>query len=219
MTGRDDALDEMKMRFVFALRQAGVRERAVLDAMEATPRDRFLDGLFKPRAWEDTALPIACGQTISQPSIVARMTEALAVGPRDKVLEIGAGSGYQAAILALLARRVYSIERHRPLARQARVLLEALDRHNVTIITGDGTTGLPAQAPFDRILVTAAAEDPPAILLDQLRIGGIMVLPVGQSDAVQQLIRVTRGEDGLAVRGTGRRQVRPASRRRGGRHG
>lgn len=189
--------DEAKMAFIFALRQAGIRDARVLDAMEATPRDAFLDPIFKPRAWEDTALPIACGQTISQPSIVAQMTLALDVQPRDKVLEIGAGSGYQAAILGLLARRVYTVERHRPLARQARDILAALDRNNVTVMSADGTSGLPEQAPFDRILLTAAAEDPPALLLDQLRDGGTMILPVGQSDAVQQLIKVVKTPNGL----------------------
>jgi protein-L-isoaspartate(D-aspartate) O-methyltransferase len=190
-------LDELKMRFIFALRSAGVRDARVLDAMEATPRDAFLDNIFRARAWEDTALPIACGQTISQPSIVGLMTQALGVQPRDKVLEIGTGSGYQAAILSHLARRIYTVERHRPLARRARRILETLDCHNVTIISGDGTSGLTDQAPFDRILLTAAAEDPPAILLDQLKIGGTMILPVGQSDAVQQLIKVMKTENGL----------------------
>ncbi|MGB0499337.1 MAG: protein-L-isoaspartate(D-aspartate) O-methyltransferase [Rubricella sp.] len=194
---RDPGEDERKMQFIFGLRQRGVRDTRVLGAMEATPREVFLDGLFKSRAWEDTALPIACGQTISQPTVVGLMTQALDPGPRDKVLEIGAGSGYQAAILSRLARRVYTIERHRPLARQARQVLAALDRHNVTVMTGDGANGLPEQAPFDRILLTAAAEDPPAILIDQLKVGGVMVLPVGQTDAVQQLIKVVKHPGGL----------------------
>lgn len=185
------------MQFIFALRQAGVRARSVLDAMEATPRDAFLDGLFKARAYENTALPISCGQTISQPSVVGLMTQALELDARSKVLEVGAGCGYQAAILAQLARRVYSVERHRPLARQARATLERLGHHNVTVVTGDGTSGLPEQAPFDRIIVTAAAEDPPRILLDQLKDGGIMVLPVGQTDTVQQLIKVVKSSEGL----------------------
>lgn len=190
-------LDEQKMRFIFTLRQAGVRDNRVLEAIEATPRDIFLDDIFRARAWEDTALPIACGQTISQPSVVGLMTQALEVEPRDKVLEIGTGSGYQAAILSHLARRVYSVERHRPLARWARQRLEALDLPNVTVISGDGTSGLPDQAPFDRILLTAAAEDPPTILLEQLKPGGTMILPVGQSDAVQQLIKVVKTDSGL----------------------
>jgi protein-L-isoaspartate(D-aspartate) O-methyltransferase len=142
-------------------------------------------------------LPIACGQTISQPSVVGLMTQALDVQPRDKVLEIGTGSGYQAAILSLLARRVYTVERHKRLVREARVLFEQLSLANVTAIAADGSHGLAEQAPFDRILVTAAAEDPPGPLLAELRIGGIMVLPVGQSNAVQTLIKVTRTESGF----------------------
>jgi protein-L-isoaspartate(D-aspartate) O-methyltransferase len=125
------------------------------------------------------------------------MTSALNVGPRDKVLEIGTGSGYQAAILSHLARRVYTIERHRGLARDARRLLDTMRLVNVIVMTGDGSQGLEDQAPFDRILLTAAAEDPPANLLAQLRVGGIMVLPVGQTDAVQHLIKVEKTENGF----------------------
>jgi protein-L-isoaspartate(D-aspartate) O-methyltransferase len=142
-------------------------------------------------------LPIACGQTISQPSVVGLMTQALNVSPRDKVLEIGTGSGYQAAILAKLARRVYTIDRHRRLVREARAIFDELDLHTITALTADGSFGLPDQAPFDRIIVTAAAEDPPGPLLAQLKVGGIMVLPVGQSDTVQSLIRVHKTETGL----------------------
>ena len=141
-------------------------------------------------------LPISCGQTISQPSVVGLMTQALDVSPRDKVLEIGTGSGYQAAILSQLARRVYTIDRHRRLVREAEAVFTELNLTNITAITGDGSHGLPDQAPFDRIIVTAAAEDPPGPLLAQLRIGGIMVLPVGQSDTVQSLIKVTRQPHG-----------------------
>jgi protein-L-isoaspartate(D-aspartate) O-methyltransferase len=125
------------------------------------------------------------------------MTQALEVGPRDKVLEVGTGSGYQAAILSLLARRVYTIERHRRLVRETQALFQRLDLTNVTAMAGDGSFGLPDQAPFDRIIVTAAAEDPPGPLLAQLKIGGIMIVPVGQSDAVQSLIKVTRNDDGF----------------------
>jgi protein-L-isoaspartate(D-aspartate) O-methyltransferase len=189
--------NERLMQLIFALRRAGVTDRAVLEAMEATPREAFVQPAFRDRAFEDVALPIPCGQTISQPSVVALMTEMLAVSPRSKVLEVGAGSGYQAAVLARLARRVYAIERHRPLALEARARIEALGLSNVTIRAGDGSRGWPEQAPFDRILVTAAADDTPRLLLEQLRVGGIMVLPVGQSDEVQQLIRVEKREDGL----------------------
>jgi protein-L-isoaspartate(D-aspartate) O-methyltransferase len=142
-------------------------------------------------------LPIACGQTISQPSVVGLMTQALKVSPRHNVLEIGTGSGYQAAVLSQLARRVYTVDRHRRLVREAQARFDALGITNIVARTADGSRGLPEQAPFDRILVTAAAEDAPGPLLAQLREGGIMVVPVGQSDAVQSLIRVTRTAEGL----------------------
>lgn len=187
----------IKMQFLFALRSKGVTDARVLTAMEHVDRAAFLTGLFKERAYEDMPLPIACGQTISQPSIVGLMTQALDVQPRHKVLEIGTGSGYQAAILAKLARRVYTIDRFKRLVTEAKTLFDAQDISNITAIVADGSHGLPEQAPFDRILLTAAAEDPPSTLLAQLRIGGIMVLPVGQSDTVQSLIRVTKTEDGL----------------------
>lgn len=190
-------ISEAQMQFVFALRSHGITDTRVLDAMEKTPRDVFVEGLFKDRAFQNTPLPIACGQTISQPSVVAQMTQALEVTPRCKVLEIGTGSGYQAAILSRLARRVYTVERHRPLARMARQVLNDLDLGNVTVIADDGSLGLPEQAPFDRILVTAAAEDPPSSLLAQLKVGGIMVLPVGQSDTIQNLIKIVKTKDGL----------------------
>ncbi len=197
MTLTEAERTEGMMRLVFALRSNGVTDRAVLDAMERTPREFFLDRAFRDRAFEDIPLPISCGQTISQPSVVGQMTMALEVTRRCKVLEVGCGSGYQSAILAHLARRVYAIERHRPLARQARARMEALALSTVSVKSGDGTLGWPEQAPFDRILVTAAAEDPPATLLNQLRIGGIMVLPVGQSDEMQQLIKIVKTEQGL----------------------
>jgi len=184
---------ERKMRFLFALRSAGVTNARVLTAMERTDRAEFVrEGLFADRAYEDMPLPIARGQTISQPSVVGLMTQTLDVQPRNKVLEVGTGSGYQAAILSHLARRVYTVERHRQLAEDARRLFERLNLANIIVIASDGSRGLPDQAPFDRIIVTAAAEDPPGPLLSQLRVGGIMVLPVGRSDAIQNLIKVTR---------------------------
>ncbi|MBC7141871.1 MAG: protein-L-isoaspartate(D-aspartate) O-methyltransferase [Rhodobacteraceae bacterium] len=189
-------LAERKMRFLYALRSKGVTDARVLTAMEKIDRGAFVTGIFTDRAYEDMPLPIACGQTISQPSVVGLMTQALQVSPRDKVLEVGTGSGYQAAILSHLARRVYTIDRHRRLVREAEKVFAALDLTNITAIAGDGSHGLPDQAPFDRIIVTAAAEDPPGPLLAQLRIGGIMVLPVGQSDTVQSLIKVTRAPQG-----------------------
>lgn len=189
--------DEQRMAFILGLRARGVTDAAVLHAMEATDRAAFVPRIFQDRAFEDTPLPISCGQTISQPSVVALMTQALAVTKRSKVLEIGTGSGYQAAILARLARRVYTVERHPALARSARAVLEAAAPANVTVITGDGSQGLAGQAPFDRILVTAAAEDPPANLIAQLGEGGIMVLPVGQSDTVQTLVKVLKTANGV----------------------
>ncbi|WP_425070969.1 protein-L-isoaspartate(D-aspartate) O-methyltransferase [Sagittula sp. S175] len=188
---------EAKMQFLFALRSKGVTDNAVLSAMEKIDRGLFIQGYFSERAYEDMPLPIACGQTISQPSVVGLMTQALQVGPRDKVLEVGTGSGYQAAVLSQLARRVYTVDRHKRLVTQARKVFDALELVNITAFTADGSFGLPDQAPFDRILVTAAAEDPPGPLLAQLKIGGIMVVPVGQSDAVQHLIRVLRTETGF----------------------
>lgn len=188
---------QAKMQFLFTLRSHGVTEARVLAAMEKVDRGLFVQGLFAERAYEDTPLPISCGQTISQPSVVGMMTQALEVGPRHTVLEVGTGSGYQAAVLAQLARRVYTVDRYRRLARAAEAIFTELGLSNVVTLTADGSFGLPEQAPFDRILVTAAAEDPPGPLLAQLREGGIMVLPVGQSDAVQTLIKVRRTEAGL----------------------
>lgn len=193
----EDDLAERKMRFLFALRSKGVTDARVLTAMERIDRGAFVRGIFAERAYEDMPLPIACGQTISQPSVVGLMTQALAVGPRDTVLEVGTGSGYQAAVLSGLARRVYTVDRHRRLVREAAEVFAALDLTNIVPISADGSRGLPEQAPFDRIIVTAAAEDPPGPLLSQLKLGGIMVLPVGQSDTVQSLIRVRKTEAGL----------------------
>jgi protein-L-isoaspartate(D-aspartate) O-methyltransferase len=192
-----DTLAEQKMQFLYTIRSKGVTDKRVLTAMEKIDRGQFIKGLFAARAYEDMPLPIACGQTISQPSIVAIMTQALRVEPRDKVLEVGTGSGYQAAILSQLARRVYTVERHRKLVRDATKHFADLDLANITTVLADGCFGLPEQAPFDRIIVTAAAEDPPPQLLEQLKVGGIMVIPVGQSDTVQTLIRVIRTEDGF----------------------
>ena len=188
---------ERKMQFLFSLRSRGVTNKRVLNAMERVDRGKYIRGTFEDRAYEDTPLPIACGQTISQPSIVALMTEALDVQPRDKVLEIGTGSAYQAAILSQLARRVYTVDRYSRLVREARAVFEAEDITNIIALIADGSRGLPEQAPFDRIILTAASEDPPGPLLEQLRVGGIMVLPVGQSDTVQTLVKVVKTEDGL----------------------
>ncbi len=188
---------QRQMQFLYALRSKGVTEARTLSAMERIDRALFVRGIFAERAYEDTPLPIACGQTISQPSVVGLMTQALAISPRDKVLEVGTGSGYQAAILSLLARRVYTVDRYKRLVAEARGVFDTLKLTNITAFTADGSFDLPDQAPFDKIIVTAAAEDPPGPLLAQLRIGGIMVLPVGESDTVQSLIRVNRTETGF----------------------
>lgn len=188
---------EQQMQFVFTLRSKGVTDKRTLKAMETTDRAKFVKGIFAERVYEDVPLPIACGQTISQPSVVGLMTQALDVSPRHKVLEVGTGSGYQAAILSKLARRVYTVERYKRLVDEALAVFDELGITNITAMQSDGSHGLSGQAPFDRIIVTAAAEDPPGPLLAQLQIGGIMVLPVGQSDSVQSLIKVTRTETGF----------------------
>ena len=186
--------DEKKMQFILSVRSKGVVDDNVLKAIESLNREHFLKGVFAQRAYEDTPLPIECGQTISKPSVVGIMTQALKITTRDKILEIGTGSGYQTAILSKLARRVYSVERFKPLYDEARLIFKKLNLNNITPIWGDGSQGIVEQQPFDRIIVTAAAEDPPPILLNQLKVGGIMILPVGQSDEIQKLIKVERTE-------------------------
>ena len=186
--------DEKKMQFILSVRSKGVVDNNVLKAIESLNREHFLKGVFAQRAYEDTPLPIECGQTISKPSVVGIMTQALKVTTRDKILEIGTGSGYQTAILSKLARRVYSVERFKPLYDEARQIFKKLNLNNITPIWGDGSQGIVEQQPFDRIIVTAAAEDPPPILLNQLKVGGIMIIPVGQSDEIQKLIKVERAE-------------------------
>jgi protein-L-isoaspartate(D-aspartate) O-methyltransferase len=175
-------------RLVLALRSQGVTDPAVLAAIERTPRDLFTPELFKERSWEDSALPIACGQTISQPFIVGLMTQALTLEPRARVLEVGTGSGYQTAVLSRLARLVYSIERYRTLKREAEARFETLGLTNVITKFGDGGQGWPEQAPFDRILVTAAAPSEPKVLLRQLKPAGVLVAPIGKGP-VQRLMR------------------------------
>ena len=186
----------LKMQFLFSLRKAGIVDKQVLEAMERVDRKKFVNNVFSEKAYDDTPLPIACGQTISQPTVVGLMTQALQVTSRDKVLEVGTGSGYQAAILSLLARRVYTIERHSLLVHNATKIFQKLGINNITTMLADGGYGLEQQAPFDRIIVTAASEDPPASLLSQLKIGGIMIIPVGQSDNIQSLIKIARTDRG-----------------------
>ncbi len=171
--------DTRAAQLIEELRQEGIRDERVLDAVARTPREEFIDTPFAHSAYENTALPIACGQTISQPFVVAYMTEVLEVGPEMRVLEIGTGSGYQAAVLSYLCRRVYTVERHRPLLDAARARFERLKLHNIASRHGDGFLGWPEQAPFDRILLTAAAAEVPQTLIEQLKPGGMLVAPVG----------------------------------------
>ena len=191
------SLAARKIRLIMLLRRSGINDTNVLAAVERIPREDFVPESFHDQSYEDKALPIGQGQTISQPQIVALMTQALELTPRHKVLEIGTGSGYQAAVLARLSRRVYTVERHRPLLQEAEQRFAKLRINNITSIAGDGMKGWPAQAPFDRIIVTAAAAELPEILLGQLAIGGIMVLPLGPERGDQELFKVRRTEEGI----------------------
>lgn len=187
-----------KIRLIMKLRKSGITDTNVLGAIERVPREAFIPPMFHDQAYEDTALPIGRGQTISQPLVVASMTQELKLNDRHKVLEIGTGSGYQAAILAKLCRRVYSIERHKPLLATAEQRIHDLRIRNITCKSADGMKGWIEQAPFDRIIVTAAAsEDAPQALLDQLSIGGIMIIPMGRDKASQFIYRITRTEEGF----------------------
>jgi protein-L-isoaspartate(D-aspartate) O-methyltransferase len=185
-----------RMQFLLTLRRRGIGDAAVLRAMDEVPREYFVDHQFVEAAYADRALPIACGQTISQPYVVAFMTEQLGLQPHHRVLEVGTGSGYQAAILSRLAREVITVERYRTLAEAARARLATLGYRNVEVVAGDGLTGAPERAPFDRIIVTAATESVPQPLVDQLTPDGIMILPVGPHAGPQSLIKLTKTEDG-----------------------
>lgn len=192
--------DPRVIRLLMELRGQGITDTRVLAALEKVPRDRFVAQPFLDQAYENHALPIACGQTVSQPYIVALMTQALEVGDRMKVLEIGTGSGYQAAVLSRLCRRLYTIERHKPLLVEAEKRFRELRIHNITAKLGDGGLGWPEQAPFERIMVTAAAHDIPPMLVDQLQVGGIMVLPVGEvGSGSQDLVRVVKLPRGIDI--------------------
>ena len=192
MNASEIAQATRKVRLIMELRRAGIGDARVLGAIEKTPRELFVPDSFQDQAYENVALPIGNAQTISQPYVVALMTERLELAGREKVLEIGTGSGYQAAILARLARRVFTVERHRLLVREAERRFAALRLGNIVTRFADGAKGWPEQAPFDRIIVTAAASEIPAALLDQLAPGGIMVLPVGADYHDQRLVRVRR---------------------------
>ena len=192
-----DESDTRHMEFLLTLRRRGIGDQGVLRAMGEVPRDRFVELEHTDVAYADQALPIACGQTISQPYVVAYMSERLGLRPEQRVLEIGTGSGYQAAILSRLVREVVTVERYRTLAETARLRLKTLGFDNVEIIVGDGLKGAPERAPFDRIMVTAAAEDIPQDLVNQLAKDGVMILPLGPHGGAQTLIKVTRTDDGL----------------------
>ncbi len=193
--------DSRTISLIMALRAAGIVDTGVLGAIERTPRHVFVEAGFLDRAYENRALPISCGQTISQPFVVAKMTEALCLTPRSKVLEVGTGSGYQSAVLSHLCRRVYTIERYRTLHEVAKKRFEALGLRNITTRLGDGCLGWPEQNGFDRILLTAGALECPPDVLGQLRDGGLLVLPMGPPE--QQFITVIRrdGDDFHAHRG------------------
>lgn len=189
--------DATKIRLIMELRREGITDTRVLAAIERTPRDSFVAAPFKDQAYENVALPISQGQTISQPLVVAYMTQALQLGERMKVLEIGTGSGYQAAVLARLCRRVYTIERYRSLLDEAEARFRELRLTNITTRHGDGGKGWPELAPFERIIVTAAAEEAPPALLEQLGEGGVMVIPLGPRGE-QRIVRLRRTAEGFA---------------------
>ncbi len=198
-----DAPSPDLIQLIMELRGQGVTDSRVLAAMERVPRALFVDERDAPFAYENRPLHIGHGQTISQPFIVGLMTHALKLGDRMKVLEIGTGSGYQAAILAKLALRVYTIERHRPLLKIAEERFRKLGLSNIVTRHGDGYEGWPEQAPFDRIICTAAAPEIPTQLIDQLKVGGILVCPVGPAGATQNLLRVTKQDAGKEVENLG----------------
>ena len=191
---RDQNVD--RMEFLLSLRRRGISDAAVLRAIDAVPRERFVLPRYADTAYADQAMPIACGQTISQPYVVAYMTEQLEVKREHRVLEVGTGSGYQAAVLSQLAGQVFTVERYRTLAESARKALEVQGCDNVTVVVGDGLNGVPEHAPYDRIIVTAAAETIPQALVDELAEGGVMVLPLGEHNGAQRLVKLTRrGEE------------------------
>ena len=193
-------MNESKALLMLKLRQSGVSNPEILNSIETIDRSSFVSKSFTSRSLEDIPLPIECGQTISQPSLVAFMTQQLEIPYRSKVLEIGTGSGYQTAILARLSSRVYSIERYKKLVDIAKIRLANLNISNVTILLHDGFFGYSPQAPFDRIILTAAVEEIPILVINQLRIGGIMIVPVGMSNQKQSLLKVVKTEKGLDIK-------------------
>ncbi len=192
-------LEARKIRLIMELRQEGITDNRVLSAVERVPREVFVPPSFHDQAYENTALPIGHGQTISQPSVVAYMTQALELGERMKLLEIGTGCGYQAAVLSKLCLRVYTIERYRELMHEAEKRFTQLRLHNITTLWGDGGKGWPKQAPFERIIVTAAARELPETLIDQLAVGGILIAPVGSKSYEQHLVRCRKSDTGCEI--------------------
>ena len=192
-------MQEAKAVLMLKLRRIGISSKEILACIESLDRSDFVPKSFLDRCLEDIALPIDCGQTISQPSLVALMTQQLEIPQRSKVLEIGTGSGYQTAILARLSSRVYSIERYKTLADMAKKRLEKLNISNVTILLQDGFYGYAPQAPFDRIILTAAVEEIPSLIISQLKVGGIMIVPVGLPNQKQSLLKVIKNEKGLDI--------------------
>jgi len=193
------ALLQKKLRLLMELRRFGIGDARVLGAIEKTPREKFVPSAFADQAYENLALPIGQGQTVSQPYVVALMTEKLELGERHNVLEIGTGSGYQTAVLARLCRRVFSVERHRELLRDAERRFGELRLRNIVCRFGDGTKGWPEQLPYDRVIVTAAAAEVPATLIEGLAPGGVLVAPVGDDHRDQQLVRIRRHEHGFST--------------------
>lgn len=193
-------LEPARIRLVMELRRQGITSRAVLSALERTPREICVPEVMRERSYENIALPIGQGQTISQPYIVGFMSQELKLNKRMVVLEVGTGSGYQAAVLAMLCRRVYTIERRRSLLQSAEACFKELGLHTISTRLGDGYKGWPEQAPFQRILVTAAAAEPPPLLLEQLAVGGFMLIPIGPTYDTQIIVRVTRGESGYDMK-------------------
>jgi protein-L-isoaspartate(D-aspartate) O-methyltransferase len=191
------SLAARKIRLIMKLRRSGITNTAVLAAIERVPREAFVPQPFLDQAYEDRTLPIGHGQTLSQPQIVALMTQALDVKPSHRVLEIGTGSGYQSAVLALLARTVFTIERYAALQEEAQQRFHELGLRNIHCRVGDGNLGWPEEAPFDRIMLTAAAGAVPPALIDQLGPGGIMVLPLGPERGDQDLVRLARTDEGI----------------------
>ena len=196
-------LIQKKLRLLMELRRAGISDPRVLGAIEKTPREKFVPASFEDRAYENVALPIGDGQTVSQPYVVSLMTEKLEPGERHNVLEIGTGSGYQTAVLARLRRRVFSIERQRELLREAERRFDDLRLRNIVCRFGDGTKGWPEQAPYDRVIITAAAPELPTTLVDGLARGGILVAPVGEDHSDQQLLRIRRNDDRFSTEDLG----------------